>query len=182
MQHTTQKNIIKVNISIPPETKFRGYRGITMSIYLCNRVRSISFWRWKIGSSDFTQRLLTTRRYAIILKQGLLSKFKVAGRKSAKFVSFFMEKLWKFLLYTNNCLPPEDLSWFWPKVIPQVQGHWRKVQNLCPVRLCVENDSWRYTTIAYDLRVCNDLDLRHLSRFKLTGRKSAKLVTWLYLS
>lgn len=91
MQHTTQKNIIKVNISIPPETKFRGYRGITLSIYLCNRVRSISFWRWKIGSSDFTQRLLTTRRYAIILKQGHLSKFKVAGRKSAKFVSF----LWR---------------------------------------------------------------------------------------
>lgn len=68
-----------------------GYIGITLSIRssvcLWNRVRSTSFLWWNRGSSYFTQSLLMTWRFVMILTKGHSGKFKATENKSAIFLS-----------------------------------------------------------------------------------------------
>lgn len=138
-------------IFIFPQTKFRGYIRIALSVCLsvclsarlCNRVRSISFLCRNIGSFYFTQRLLITWGCVMILTHGHLGKFKVTGRKSAKYV------FGQYLFYG------ESLEVFSSR---SMEG---KVQNSCTVYIFLMEKYWKFLLhiiIAYDLRVCHDID------------------------
>lgn len=114
---------------------------------------------------------------------------------------FLIEKHWKFLL-TQRCFWLEDVSWFWIKFTwassRSLEGKCKFVFGLCPsfplsVRLCkcVRTISFlRRKTESFYLpqRLLMTwgcvmiLNQGHLSQFKVTRRKSAKFVSFLYLS
>lgn len=53
-----------------------------------------------------------------------------------------------------------------------------------PVHIFLIETHWTFllhTKIAYLLKICNDFTQGHLGRFKVTGRKSARFVSELYL-
>lgn len=102
------------------------------------RVGSIFlFWRNIHLKVFFTQKLLRTLKFSMVLSQGHLGKFRVTGMISDKFMScsyLFMEKDWKFLLHTKIVYDLKMCHNFISKLLGHVQCHWKeKVQNFCPV-------------------------------------------------
>lgn len=89
-----------------PQRKYEVYKGITLSICQWNHVCSISFI-WRNISSYFTQKLLITCGFVMILTKVILGKLKVTGRKTEKLVFSSYLYLGKTLEYPTshkNCL------------------------------------------------------------------------------
>lgn len=90
---TLHDNRYTINVIITPAKKFWWYMCISLfvslSVYPCNRVRSISFFLWRDTGIKFLLHTKITHDLGcvLILTQDHLGNLKVTGKKSALFLS-----------------------------------------------------------------------------------------------